>query len=525
MLNRQPTHHADGGTPYAGNNPMTIDRSTPQYSNAHAKMPTTAARLSLYGAGALLSFLLCAPLAHADRVDVPAQQLRQINQNITRAQGDLRTTRGQRTQAQRDLQLAEENLANTHTTLDRLTRQHRDTSQQLETLSAQLEALEKEAGQQRKALAAQLNALYRLGRDPEIKLLLEQKDPTQLARYQRYLNAIEGARRNRLETLAALNSRITANRDETRQQQQRLDKLIAAQRDNEKTLAAQQAQRQKVLKEINQRYSSTQSRLDALSSQREQAEQTLARIEREVAAARAAAARRAEQQRQQAAERRRRQAEQERRARETARLAESQRQKAEQDQAQRQQTEQTRPSEPDTTAPSTSSPSQSGNTHQLTAEEMSAEAPSTTSEPEDSTPAPSRHSDAPRNLSGAPWSGRWPINGVVASGYGQGEGINKNGVMLSAPEGTPIHALRAGQVVFASWLNGFGYLVIVDHGSSLSVYAHNQRNTVSVGDNVKRGTVIGNVGDTGGLSSPALYFEVRRGGKPINPNAWVTSSR
>ncbi|MGJ8516162.1 hypothetical protein LMG33810_000485 [Carnimonas sp. LMG 33810] len=515
---------------------MTIDRSIPQYSNAHAKTPATTARLSRYGVGALLSLLLAAPMAHADRVDVPAQQLRQINQDITRAQGHLRATQGKRARAQRDLRLAEENLANTHTTLAKLTRQHSDTTKRLSTLSNQLTALEKEASQQRKALAAQLNALYRLGKDPEIKLLLEQKDPTQLARYQRYLNAIEGARRDRLEALAKLNDKITANRDETQQQQQRLDKLIAAQRDNEKTLTAQQAQRQSVLKELNQSYSSAQSRLSDLGSQRDQAEQTLARIEREVAAARAAAARRAEQQRKQAAERRRRQAEQERRARETAKLAESQRKKAEQEQQRQAEQHQQQPAEqPSHSAPDTTTPtpppkpaeSQNSDTHQLTAEEMSAEAPSTASEPETPSPAPTSASsseDAPRSLPGARWAGRWPINGVVASGYGQGEGINKNGIMLSAPEGTPIHALRAGQVVFASWLNGFGYLVILDHGSSLSVYAHNQRNSVSVGDSVKRGTVIGNVGDTGGLSSPALYFEVRRGGRPINPNAWVTAS-
>ncbi|WP_435633223.1 murein hydrolase activator EnvC family protein, partial [Carnimonas bestiolae] len=208
---------------------MTIDRSIPQYSNAHAKTPATTARLSRYGVGALLSLLLAAPMAHADRVDVPAQQLRQINQDITRAQGHLRATQGKRARAQRDLRLAEENLANTHTTLAKLTRQHSDTTKRLSTLSNQLTALEKEASQQRKALAAQLNALYRLGKDPEIKLLLEQKDPTQLARYQRYLNAIEGTRRDRLEALAKLNDKITANRDETQQQQQRLDKLIAAQ--------------------------------------------------------------------------------------------------------------------------------------------------------------------------------------------------------------------------------------------------------------------------------------------------------
>lgn len=463
----------------------------------------------------LLSLVFMPSLAHADRTDIPAQQLRQINQNISQAQGNLRVTKHRRAHAQRDLRLAEQNLATTHAKLDELTQQRSQTTQRLKTLSSQMKKLEKESMAQKTAVAAQLAALYRLGTEPELKLLLENRDPTQLSRYQHYLNAIQDARRERLEKLAKLNQQISANRDQTQQQKARLDKLIAAQRSNEKALQAQQAQRQKVLTSINQSYSSAQARVQDLNDQRAQAQDTLARIEREVAAARAAAAKRAAEARKQAAQRRQRQAEQERRARETAELAQRQQQRAEQDESNNESSPSTPPS---------SSGSGSSGSHQLTASEMSAQAPEDTST-DAGTADSSEQSTGGRSRPGAPWSSRWPVRGVVQTGYGQGQGIDKNGVTLSAPAGTPIHALRSGEVVFSSWLSGFGYLVIVDHGSSLSVYAHNQRNIVNVGDTVKRGTVLGTVGDTGGLTSPALYFEVRRGGRPVNPNSWVTASR
>jgi septal ring factor EnvC (AmiA/AmiB activator) len=67
-----------------------------------------------------------------------------------------------------------------------------------------------------------------------------------------------------------------------------------------------------------------------------------------------------------------------------------------------------------------------------------------------------------------------------------------------------------------------GLLVVVDHGRGyMSLYGHNQDLVKRVGDSVRQGEVISRVGDSGGQSSPGLYFEVRRNGKPINPREWV----
>jgi septal ring factor EnvC (AmiA/AmiB activator) len=75
--------------------------------------------------------------------------------------------------------------------------------------------------------------------------------------------------------------------------------------------------------------------------------------------------------------------------------------------------------------------------------------------------------------------------------------------------------------VYADWLPGLGLLLVLDHGGGyLSLYGHNQDLTRQVGDRLAAGDVFAHVGDTGGQGRPALYFELRRNGRPVNPRLW-----
>ncbi|GAB2788083.1 murein hydrolase activator EnvC [Halomonas shantousis] len=116
----------------------------------------------------------------------------------------------------------------------------------------------------------------------------------------------------------------------------------------------------------------------------------------------------------------------------------------------------------------------------------------------------------------------WPVQGKVVSAYGKGDGVDRNGMLIAAAEGTPVRAVHPGRVVFANWMRGFGNLLIVDHGDGvMTLYAHLQQFSVDVGARVDRGTVIAAVGNTGGQPHPGLYFEVRRNGDPIDPQGWI----
>jgi septal ring factor EnvC (AmiA/AmiB activator) len=121
--------------------------------------------------------------------------------------------------------------------------------------------------------------------------------------------------------------------------------------------------------------------------------------------------------------------------------------------------------------------------------------------------------------------GRWPVDGKLLADYGQaraGGQLRWDGVLIAAPAGTDVRAARDGTVVYADWLPGLGLLLVLDHGRGyLSLYGHNQDLLKTVGSKVGRGETIAQVGDTGGQSQPALYFEVRRNGRPQNPRQWV----
>ena len=119
----------------------------------------------------------------------------------------------------------------------------------------------------------------------------------------------------------------------------------------------------------------------------------------------------------------------------------------------------------------------------------------------------------------------WPVSGTIVNDFGQqraGGELSWNGVVVGAPGGTPIRAIYHGQVVYADWLPGNGLLVIVDHGGGyMSLYGHNEAILKTSGDWVASGEVIAYVGDSGGQSQTALYFEIRRDGEPIDPHPWM----
>lgn len=92
------------------------------------------------------------------------------------------------------------------------------------------------------------------------------------------------------------------------------------------------------------------------------------------------------------------------------------------------------------------------------------------------------------------------------------------GIDLRATSGTPISAAAGGRVSFAGWQNGFGRIVIIDHGGNLQTYyAHMSDFAVNKGERVDQGETVGFVGQSGNATGPHLHFEVREKGKPVDP--------
>jgi septal ring factor EnvC (AmiA/AmiB activator) len=118
----------------------------------------------------------------------------------------------------------------------------------------------------------------------------------------------------------------------------------------------------------------------------------------------------------------------------------------------------------------------------------------------------------------------WPLSGSLLARFGGTlpDGRRSSGLLIAAPAGTPVRAVADGRVVFAEWMSGYGLICIVDHGNgSMSLYAYNDALLRDVGDDVHRGDPVASVGNSGGQGRPALYFELRRNGNPVDPAAWL----
>ncbi|MCB1678223.1 MAG: peptidoglycan DD-metalloendopeptidase family protein [Halioglobus sp.] len=118
----------------------------------------------------------------------------------------------------------------------------------------------------------------------------------------------------------------------------------------------------------------------------------------------------------------------------------------------------------------------------------------------------------------------WPVAGKPSNRFGRARNEGKmrwQGLTIPAAEGATVRAIHHGRVVYADWLRGSGLLLIVDHGDGyMSLYAHNQSLLREVGEWVSAGTPVSTVGNSGGQERPALYFEIRHQGKPVDPATW-----
>ncbi|MDT7808733.1 MAG: hypothetical protein QOJ70_2546 [Acidobacteriota bacterium] len=119
----------------------------------------------------------------------------------------------------------------------------------------------------------------------------------------------------------------------------------------------------------------------------------------------------------------------------------------------------------------------------------------------------------------------WPVEGESTDSFGFrgnpfGGGSNEfhPGQDIAAPRGTPVFAPADGTVVQAGWQNGYGQTIVIDHGNGLTTrYGHLSKLEVGVGQEVKRGDELGEVGSTGRSTGPHLHYEVRIDDLPVSP--------
>lgn len=146
----------------------------------------------------------------------------------------------------------------------------------------------------------------------------------------------------------------------------------------------------------------------------------------------------------------------------------------------------------------------------------------TTPKPPTTTAAPTT---APPTTAKPPPTGTklsWPVSGPVTSGFGPRWGTFHKGIDIGVPEGTPIHAAADGTVFYSGVMDGYGNVILIDHGGGLvTLYAHQSQLIAGNGQHVSRGETIGLVGSTGNSTGPHLHFEVRVNGVAYDPLGYL----
>jgi murein DD-endopeptidase MepM/ murein hydrolase activator NlpD len=126
----------------------------------------------------------------------------------------------------------------------------------------------------------------------------------------------------------------------------------------------------------------------------------------------------------------------------------------------------------------------------------------------------------------------WPVEGKLEGGFGGrrnpfgGGGYEfHEGQDIEAPPGAPVVAGASGRISFVGWQNGYGQLVVIDHGGGLTTrYGHLSHIDVASGQAVSRGQLVGKVGSTGRSTGPHLHYEVRINDEPVNPLPYLLMS-
>lgn len=351
-------------------------------------------------------------------------KLDDIREKITNVLSQLNKNQNKRSNVRSELQKLELKIAKSSKSLRSTRRKHSKSSKKLKQLNSELSKLKQKLKTQRSLLSSQLRSAYAMGHEPQLKLMLNQQNPTEMGRamvYFDYLNKARSSEINEYLTSIQQMQTLEANIKATVSDLQKLvDKKLKQQKD----LSFHRLNRKRLLTKLNTNIDNQQLTLTDLKKSRNRIEQLL-----------------------------------------------------------------------------------------MSLGEIMADIPNSAV---DAKP----FSELKKRLP-------WPIKGKFSAQFGTSRNtgdLNWNGVVIDADYGHPVRAISYGRVVFADWLQGYGFISIIDHKDGyLSLYGHNQLQFKQAGDWVMAGETIATVGDSGGQPHSGLYFEIRQQGKPVNPNLWCSS--
>ncbi|MCH7349442.1 peptidoglycan DD-metalloendopeptidase family protein [Aeromonas sp. MR7] len=427
------------------------------------------------------------------------QQLGTMQSQIKEQQKTIKLSKQELAKLNTQLKADEQAISAAAAKLEQTKQQLKQNQQKLVGLQQDKLDLEQQASHQKQLLAKQAESAFQAGNHDYLKLLLNQQDPAKLSRSLDYYDYLNKARIEAIEALRTTRTKLAKNQQATKETENKLQTLLSEQQQHHQSLLASQQSRAKVRNQLQQSVQDDEQKLTKLVKAEKALKARLEELRRQ----------REEQERRERAERERLaklKAEQERQRRlEAQRLAAEQKRIAEQQRIAAQQR-------------------QVGEQQRLAAQQQKvAEQQNRVAEQQAAARSSKPSSGGYGGLS-TNGSLRWPVQGPILISYGSPRTaeLKWKGTLIGASEGTQVKAVAPGQVVYADWLDGFGMLLVIDHGKGyMSLYGHNQSLLRQVGQSVEQGEPVALVGDSGGQDRPGLYFEIRYQGEAINPTKWL----
>lgn len=362
--------------------------------------------------------------ATADSATAYQQRLDTIRDKITSVLSALGQNKNQRDTVRSELRKLEVKIAVSAKKLRNTQRKHKKSLKNLKKSKSELKKLKRHLAKQRNVLADQLRSAYAMGQQPQLKMLLNQQDPTEMGRAMVYYGYLNQAREAEINTFLSGIEKQRKLEQTIEKNAQDLAALVKAKKHEKKQLSLNRNKRKQLLGQLNKDIDSQQLTLEDLHSSRSRIEDLL-----------------------------------------------------------------------------------------MSLGELLADIPA---EALNQKPFGKLRGKLP-----------WPVKGGIRASFGttrnQGD-LKWNGVVINADYDTQIRAVTHGRVAFADWLQGYGFITIIDHNDGyMSLYGYTQELHKQVGDWVEASEVIATVGDSGGQLKSGLYFEIRKQGKPVNPKKWCSS--
>lgn len=352
-------------------------------------------------------------------------KLETLQKSITKIQLHLKGNKKQRSKILTELRKLESEISSNAVKLKKLEKNLQTIQSQKNKLEKELAHLNLQLSNQRNILSEQIRSAYSMGRQQNLKMLLNQQDPAQAGRAQEYFNYINRARTRHISSFLAMIEHKKQTESALKETISKQSELLTDQKSKKRQRQKQRLQRKNLLMEISNRIKNQENTLTSLEESRNRIENLLKSLG-----------------------------------------------------------------------------------------ELLADIPTN---PLEKQPF--------KSLRGKlPWPAKGPFLGKFGEPKNQGD-LKWNGVLIQANSGTPIQVISHGRVAFSDWLQGYGFITIIDHGDGyMSLYGHSESLFKQTGDWVSAGEVIATAGDSGGQPQSGVYFEIRSRGKPVNPSQWCTSS-